>query len=261
MNIFIIFTLALPPSITIFEENLLIFKKNMKRSTVLIISLFLLSFSLFAQEQKTVTVKAGTRIKDYFTHSDMYRYPEFIQGKVSFRDGNSTVVKLNYCILSGEMQFVASGDTMEITNEKNIRIVQIMQDTFYCDNGFLEVLAGYGPVIMAVKQFVKLSDIKKEGPYGTRPSGSSATTYSGIYDEGSLRNYNLIQQQDFVLSKKSEYFIGNEKDGFFPYKKNNVLKIFPQRKSVIDDFLNKNMINFKAKDDLVRLTQFLLEIQ
>lgn len=232
----------------------------MKKNTILIIGLHLLSLMAFTQERKIITIKAGTRVGDVFAQHEIYRYPEFIQGKVSFKDGKSTVIKLNYSILEGEMQFVASGDTMAIANEKNVAFIQIMRDTFYYDNGYLEVLAGHGPVIMAVKQYVKISDIKKEGPYGARTSASSTQAYSGIYDQGTLRNYNLVVQEDLVLTKITSYYIGNTSKGFVPFKKNNVFKLFPEHKQAVNDFLMKNPVDFGVKDDLVQFTQFLSEV-
>jgi hypothetical protein len=233
----------------------------MKDITFLIVALFILTVPLAGQEHQTITVKAGTRVIDYFPFSEQYRYPEFIQGKVMFKNGNYTITKLNYCILQGEMQFIQSKDTLAIANAKDVSFVQIMLDTFYYDNGYLEVLSGHDPVIMAVKQYVKLSDVQKEGAYGTRSSTSAVQTYSGIYDQGSLSNNKLVRQEDLVLSRNTDYYIGNSKNGFLTYKKSNVLKLFPLYKSALEDYLKKNAIDFKAKEDLLQLTKFLQDIK
>ena len=229
----------------------------MKNKGILLIGFVLLSMTMSGQDNNLVTVKAGTKINDYFTQSEQYRYPEFTQGKVAFRNGTSIVTRLNYSILVGEMQFLTEKDTMAIDNERDIRYVQIMKDTFYYDNGYLEVVAGHDPAIMTVKRYVKISDIKKEGPMGTRSSTSNAQAYGGIYDQGALRNHNLVLQEDLVLSKNQDYYIGNSAGGFLPYKMNNVLKLFPNNKTAIQDFLKKQKTDFKVKDDLIRLTEFL----
>jgi len=229
----------------------------MKKIAVSLFSLFLIAAVIIGQDHKTVTVKAGTRINDYFAQNEQYKYPEFTQGKVVFKDGTSTVTKLNYSLMVGEVQFVASGDTMAIANEKSIKYVQIMLDTFYFDNGYLEVVAGHNPAIMGVKRYVKLADIKKEGPMGTRSSTNTAQTWGTVIDQGHLKNAHLVVQEDLVLSKNADYFIGNTANGFVPYKKINVLNLYPQQKKAIDEFLKKNKVNFKAKDDLVKLTEFI----
>jgi len=229
----------------------------MKKIAVSLFSLFLITAFTNGQEHKTVTVKAGTRINDYFTQDEQFKYPEFTQGKVVFKDGTSTVTKLNYSLLVGEIQFVASGDTMAIANEKNIKFVQIMLDTFYYDNGYLEAVAGHDPAIMAVKRYVKLADIQKEGPMGTRSSTNSAQTWGTVIDQGHLKNAHLVVQEDLVLSKNTDYYIGNTMKGFVPFKKVNVLNLYPKNKKSIEEFLKKNKVNFKTKDDLVKLAEFI----
>lgn len=228
-------------------------------SSVFIFSL--LFANLGAQDHKTITVKAGTRVTDYFAQNEQYRYPEFTQGKVLFRDQTLTVTKLNYSFLAGEIQFLASGDTMAIADEKKIRYVQIMLDTFYFDNGYLEKITGQDPVIMAVKQYVKIADIKKEGPMGTRSSASSVQTYSGILDQGHGMNLNLVLQEDIVLSRNNDFYIGNTRDGFLFYNKSNVLKLYPQHKSAIKNHLKTNPVDFKVKEDLIKLTEFLAKLK
>jgi hypothetical protein len=229
----------------------------MKKSIFFLVSLFLLVPSLTAQERKTITVKAGTRVIDYFPFNERYRYPQFIQGKVMFNNGNFTVTKLNYSILYGEMHFIQAKDTLSISNVKDIRYVQIMQDTFYFDDGFHEVLAGRDPAIMTIKQYVKLSDKTKEGAYGTRTSTGAVQSYSGIYDQGGRSNYNLVLQEDYVFTRISDFYIGNTRDGFVLYKKNNLLKLLPDHKAEIENYLKKNDIDFKSRDDLKKLTTFL----
>ena len=223
--------------------------------------LFLLIASSSAQDHKTIIVKAGTRAADYFPQNEQYRYPEFTQGKVLFKDGMLTVTKLNYSFLAGEIQFLASGDTMAIADEKKIRYVQIMLDTFYYDNGYLEKVAGHDPVTMAVKQYVKLADIKKEGPMGTRSSTTATQTYAGILDQGHLMNLDLVLQEDLVLSRNDDFYIGNITNGFLLYKKSNVLKLYPQHKSTIKNYLKTNPVDFKAKDDLIKLTEYLANLK
>jgi hypothetical protein len=233
----------------------------MKYATVLLVFFFLISSPVTGQKNHTVTVKAGTRVVDYFSQSEQYRYPEFTQGKVSLIDGRFIDTKLNYCILAGEMQFLESKDTMFITNGKNIRYIQIMQDTFFYDNGYLEAISGHYPAIMAVKQYVTITDIKKEGPLGTRSSTSSTQSYSTIHGEGHLWYNEMVRLEDIVLSKKTDYYIGNSTSRFYLYTRKNLLKLFPQDKATIEAYLKNKDVDFKVKEDLIQLTEFLQEMK
>jgi hypothetical protein len=231
----------------------------MKKTIACAIVLLLCVSSLDGQEQKTVTVEAGTRISDSFTHDELFLYPEFIQGKISFKDGTSTVTRLNYSTLAGEMLFIASGDTLAIANPRNILYVQIMLDTFFYDNAYLEVIAGAAPTFMACRHYIKIQDIKKEGAMGFRSSTNSAETYQGLYAEGNYRN--MILQEDMVLSLNNDYYLGNPEQGFMLYKKSNVMKLFADNKAAVNDFVKNQDIDFKSKEDLLKLTGFLQQLK
>jgi hypothetical protein len=64
-------------------------------------------------------------------------------------------------------------------------------------------------------------------------------------------------QEDLVLSKKYDYYIGDIANGFVSYKKSNILKLYPQHKSEIGDYLESNAVDFKLREDLIRLTEFI----
>jgi hypothetical protein len=226
----------------------------MKNSAYIILCCFLFCASLNSKAQNIITVKAGTRVIDYFPAAERYRYPEFISGMVIFKDNTSIAARLNYNILTGEVQFIQKNDTLAITNTKAIDNVRILADTFYYDNGYLEVVAGRDPSIMAIKQYIKLVDVKKEGALGTRNSTTNSQTVDYIFN-GTM--FNLICQEDLVLSKKTDYYLGNKSSGFFYYTKKNVLKLFPQKKSAIENFIKHNDVNFRNKVDLLQLTEFL----
>lgn len=230
----------------------------MKKSAYIILCCFLFCASFKSQAQNIITVKAGTRVIDYFPFTERYRYPEFMTGMVTFKDNTSITARLNYNILTGEVQFIQKNDTLSITNTKAIDNVRILTDTFYYDNGYLEIVAGRDPAFMAIKQYIKLVDVKKEGALGTRNSTTNSQTVDYIFN-GTM--FNLICQEDLVLSKKTDYYLGNKSNGFFYYNKKNVLKLFPQKKSAIENYIKHNGVNFRDKEDLLHLTGFLQGIK
>src|SRR5215218_7448947 len=88
--------------------------------------------SLSAQTKTYITVEAGNNIMDMLSTRDVFFYPHFTDGKVFLRDGTSATGKLNYSRLVDEMHFInASGDTLALTNEKNIKCIVFGSDTFF----------------------------------------------------------------------------------------------------------------------------------
>jgi len=210
----------------------------------------------FAQIHRTVKVKAGSKLVDYFSHDEMYRYPEFSQGRVVFKDGKYSINDLNYCILTGEMQFInPKRDTLAIINENQIDYVEIMADTFYYDNGFLEVVNGKH-ILMATKQYVKMSNTERPGALGSRPSGIQPSTYVTLYNHIG-KSLHMTIQDDIVLSANTDFFIGTKDNGFTLYKKKRVMQLFPDHNALIEKFINEHNINFKDKEKLILLTDYL----
>ena len=64
---------------------------------------------LLAQSKPTVTVRAGKRVRDAFTSSQAFYYPEFKIGQVLFRNGMKAEAKLNYSQLVDEVHFIDPG--------------------------------------------------------------------------------------------------------------------------------------------------------
>lgn len=229
----------------------------MKALYVIIFLLFNFVNYLTAQKSEIITVKPGTKIADYFPEEERFKYSEFKTGKVVLKNKKSNSALLNYNLLAGEMQFIQNRDTLSITNFTGIDYIEIDNDLFYCDNGFLEVVSGQDPAIMAVKQYVKIVDTRKVGAYGSKNSTSAVETYANFFRS---RNYEIVVNEELVLSKEKEYYIGNTLNGFVLFRKNYLLKLFPRYKSDINTYINSNQVDFRNKDDLIKLTGFLQEI-
>ncbi|MBI5010205.1 MAG: hypothetical protein HZB98_11295, partial [Bacteroidia bacterium] len=106
-----------------------------------------------AQKNDLIVVKAGTKLYDYFTVSERYLYSEFILGRVLFKNGVHSDRKVNYNFLAGEIEFIQRNDTLSIANRKDIKMVVIAQDTFYYDNGYIELINNGRPGV-GRKQFI-----------------------------------------------------------------------------------------------------------
>src|SRR5678815_1851635 len=96
---------------------------------------------LFAQNNTTLIVKAGTSIEESVPTVDLYEYPQFTQGTVFFRDGKVSGGGMNYNRFLDAMQFItAKGDTFTLSNEKNITFINIGKDTFFYDQGYIKLV-------------------------------------------------------------------------------------------------------------------------
>jgi hypothetical protein len=227
----------------------------MKQSLVLIYTLLTALSYLSAQNNEYITVKAGTRALDYFPFEKRYKYPEFLPGKVLLNSGVSKDAKLNYNILQGEIQFIHSKDTLNIGNKKDIRLIIIASDTFYYDDGYLELIYNSLPIKVTQKHYIKLQDIRKKDAYGLAKSGSSTKSFRDLPFDGNF--YDLVVNEDVILQNRMEYYVSTSESGFLPFRKKALGKLFPQKSNTIKNYIKSNNVDFDSRDDIIRLAGFI----
>jgi hypothetical protein len=226
----------------------------MKNILFIICAAFFLNICLFAQDNTLITVKAGTRILDYFPVKERYRYPDFSDGQLMFKNGKVSSGRFNYNFLSGEMEFLQSRDTLSIINKKDISLVAVAQDTFFFNNGYIELIFG-GPVKVGLMKNFRLKEIQRKGAFGTTNRNSSLDAYNSVSLTGNF--YQLIPNEDWVFQKTEKYYFSTSAKGFVQFNKKNVMEAFPQKEDAIKNYLKSNKIDFDSGKDLLKLADYL----
>jgi len=229
----------------------------MKKLFLVISSILCLINGLSAQKNENITVPAGTKVQDYFSFQEMYRYPEFTDGNVFFKNGATAASKFNYNLLSGEMDYPQLKDTLSIANPSEIKLITIAGDTFYFDKGYLELI--YSDKFKVVlKQCYKLLDAVNKDSYGSSGSNSATDSYSTLQTTG--QSYKLVLNQDRIYKKYLEYSLLTPTGTFVLFTKKKVMQQFPQNKKAIDEYLKSNKVDFDSKEDLIRFAGYLSEL-
>lgn len=226
----------------------------MKKILILISCFYVLINSVSAQKHETITVRAGTKILDYFPVSERYLYPEFITGRVYLKSGIHSERQLNYNYLRGEIEFIQARDTLSIINKKDIIYLAVAQDTFYFDKGYIKLLRS-GVVMVGLKELIELKEIQNKDSYGTSSSGSATNSYGSLPADGNF--YKLTANKDMVFQRKLEYYFAIPESGFVPFNRKNLLQMFPRNETRIKSYLKTNKVKFDSEDDILRLTDFL----
>jgi hypothetical protein len=218
------------------------------------ICLILFGVAVTAQRPKTYTVPAGVEVKEIVPQKEVFEYPKFIPGLVVFRDGTKAPGKLNYNRLVAELQFIdPKGDTLSLANEKNILIALVGTDTFYYSEGYVRQLTS-GKHLKIGERIAFKEFINKPGAYGL----SSATTATNNVSELlNLRSQKLEVSQELVLVKNTNFLVGDRFNWFVEADKNTILRFLPDKRTEIEDFIEKNKTNFNKGDDLVKLANFI----
>ena len=147
------------------------FTKSRLLKAVLLLWSSFFCFQAPAQEEgNSKMVASDEDIHKVFRTDELYRFPQFLPGKVFFRDGTTYDARLNYHRLYEQILFIdQKGDSLAIGNPAETRLITIGNDSFYYSrNNYLEHIESYPSFRLAVKQVLKEVDQQKNGAYGSR---------------------------------------------------------------------------------------------
>ena len=229
----------------------------MRRLTFIICAILFMNCCLSAQKSEPVTVKAGERVIDHFPFKERYLYPDFTEGKVIFNNERTIPNMLNYNILSGEMEFIKSPDTLFIADKKDIKSIIIAQDTFYYYNGYLQIIRD-GSLKVYLRQRIKTKDVLKKGAFGTTNRSAASDSYS--YLTTGPHPIDLTLDEDIVFQKTTEFFFSLSGYDYIPFNKKNIIKSLPGKEDVIKNWLKSNKIDFESGYDILKMSGFINNI-
>jgi hypothetical protein len=228
------------------------------KSFFALIPSFICVLNCFAQDSSVVLIPAGTLIADKLPLAKQFKYPEFRSGQVVFKDGSIAPAKLNYSYLSGEVEFIGpANDTLALSDDKTplIKDISIDSSLFCFNKDYFEVIAGNRETGRILKRQVFYEmEREKIGAYGMPAPNSSVQSYGAVGSQASFRN-NLVANENLYLKLSVTFFIESKKGEIVPFDKKNLLKIYSSKKAVINDYLDKNPVNFNREEDLKRLFQ------
>lgn len=226
----------------------------MRPVLVLAMSLFFLRIN--AQDSTRIFIPAGKSFSDVAGPDKGYRFPNFTDGYVYFRDGSMSTAKMNYNFLNKELEFISpGGDTLALVKEQAINTKNIIIDsiTFYYFNGYLEEMAHNESGRLLKQQFYVLTGTEKIGAFD-QPSGSSSIdAYSSYTAQNGRSSRNLVVKENLTLVMATEYFIGDKYNTVLRATKGNMLKLYPKKRTQIESYLGTNHVNFSSGKDLEKL--------
>ena len=190
------------------------------------------------------------------TSKEIYRYPKFKTGTVSFVDGRNSVASLNYNMLYGEMEFIGPGnDTMALAEEQTLKWVVIEKDTFYYDEKFLLQISSYGTKIIARNMDWKIVRMDKVGAFD-QPVFAGADAYGVLDDRRSIK---IQVRETITLALKPYYYLGDRRK-FYPLTKKNIMKVYPKYDKIISAYLEQEQIDYNKEKDVLKLFNYLQSI-
>jgi hypothetical protein len=222
---------------------------------VLVLAISLLFGRINAQDSTKVFIPAGKSFSDVAGLDKAYRFPNFTNGHVYFRDGTMSAAKLNYNFLNKELEFISpNGDTLAIVKEQALNIKNIIIDsiTFYYYDGYLEEMAHNENGKLLKRQFYQIKGSEKIGAYNLASTSSAIDSYSSYTDQNG-QSRTLTVRENLTLVIATEYFFGDKYTVVLRATKKNMLDLYPKKKAQIESYLRNNNVNFTNGTDLLKL--------
>jgi len=152
------------------------------------------------------------------------------------------------------MEFIRSKDTLILANKKDLRLITVGLDTFYYNNGFMELIRSDNPRVF-VKQLIVLKDVEKKGAFGTTARNTSVDSYNSVATGG--RIYELRPQEDWVFQKTAEYYMSSSEKPYVIFLRKNAIQAVPGKEDDIKAFIKLEKIDFESRDDLLKLAGYI----
>lgn len=182
-------------------------------------------------------------------------FPDFMSGRIHYKDNLSVKSQLNYNFLLDEILFInEKGEKMAIANPEELSYVLITDRKFIpSPKGYLEVIES-GEASLVYKWICSISETKKEGVLGLSTDAPSVYQLNRFNFDSRERKMDVDKEAvAFIevrpyLKVKSKYFLIKGEETYY--------KAFKGKYSEIKTYLMQNPVDYKQESDLRRLTKF-----
>jgi len=185
-----------------------------------------------------------------------YLMPSFSQGMVYLRGQGPAQGKLNICAVDNTLRFI-DNDGQEMAAAANSDIVKVTIDTVTFirhQDSFVRLHPVTGDAGIAVRRDVRIIRDAKQSAYGGTSQTSSIKEYGTLYAEGVAFELNTNKQYPYKLSE--EFFVYSG-DSILAPTKNNLKRLFPEKKDEVEAWFKSNRsFPDKLGDALALLAQW-----
>lgn len=202
----------------------------------------------------TANVRGQVLDSSQITYLSHYVFPAFVKGSVRQKGGGTQETMLNYNSMTQEMVFVQNGNNMALGQTENIDTVFIENRKFIPVGAVFYEVVPAGSMPLYINHKCKVIPPGNAAGYGTTSQTSSPGNISRLANNAmsySLKlpdDYKIIAETEFLLKKDNEYLrISTAKQA---------AKLFPAKSDEIQDYVKKNKINFKSREDMIKLVKF-----
>ncbi len=229
--------------------------------SILTIFIFIAAFAC-AQDSTIIFIAAGEDVSEVLTPNKIFRYPQFINGKILFRNGSTSQALLNYNYLMGEIEFISpKNDTLAIAKEQMLLIEKVIIDTntFSYNQRYVELVMENSAGKLWKSEIFGVIKREKIGAYNQPSSTSAIESYESFVGTYGVPELHLKTRENITLVLKTNYYFGDNYHLILPANKRNIYKVYPAKKTRIDDYIKENTVDYRNSADLKKLLIYLVQ--
>ena len=129
--------------------------------------------------------------------------------------------------------------------------IVIGKNTFYYDEGFLELVASAGTVRLVKRTQIKMRP-ETVGAYGATNSTGATDKISSYSINGNMYSFSL--NQNMTVKESISFFFMNENGKAMKASKNNLLLLLPaDKQEYVKLYLKNNKVSFEKEAELKKM--------
>lgn len=183
-------------------------------------------------------------------------FSEFVQGNVIMKSGKLTSAMMNYNTVDEEMLVSQDGNFKIIANPEAIDTIVIQNRKFVYMNGVFYELILSNNISFYYQNKNRFAPVASNTAYGMKSQTQGPTNVSTVRGGGS--QFRVLEMPDNVE-------ISNACVNWVMYKgemqkfttERQLMKIFPEIENELKDFLKKNKIGVRKKEEVLQIALFI----
>jgi hypothetical protein len=193
-----------------------------------------------------------------------FLFPQFKEGIVIMKDGNKFPALLNYNMVDEKMVTEVDGTYRYSKNPKNIERIYIENRMFIpIENVFYEILAS-GNASFFLQNKSIFSPRGSDVGYGSKSRSTGPTKMQRyeitnvVYQYGEVAYIDLPDNVDVTPTSLYWVSIGDKLKSFETERQ--LLKLFPEYETQLKEYIKKEKIKIKNREDVIKLGIYCNEI-
>jgi hypothetical protein len=190
---------------------------------------------------------------DSLVNPKQFLFPSFSKGTVAMKTSKDIFLVLNYNIATEKMVFIQKGKLFELMNPEAVDTIYLNDRKFVLIGKTFQEVIDNRPVLLFVQHKGIVQPPAKKDPYGTASQTSATTSYSDLKVGSIVYDFN---DPGLIIKRETIYRIIRNNEMVSFKDATQLVRIFPDNKDEIRNYIKQNKTKFENPEDIVKLITF-----